>query len=287
MVQRRVISTDHHKARRSLILSGFADIPIVVCFVGIGILLYVYYIQVPDPTLPAAHNEIFAHFIVHHMPVGIRGLIIAGVFATMMGSTSAALNALATSFTKDFYLPYAARTSAWFQRMKGGEEKPGTALPPYTAPGTEPGPAIDEARVVRVARIATVVFGALMVLVATLAAHNVMVNPDLTIIPIAVGILGYTYGALLGVFLVGMLCRDRGSDVANIVAMTLGILAVLVFCKVKFPGGFSLGGFLPEWWPAIAWPWYVLVGTLVTAGGSLLFRTPPAVIAQLKERKED
>lgn len=282
MVQRMLTSTDHHKARRSLILSGFADIPIVVCFVGIGILLYVYYTKVPDPTVPAAHNEIFAHFIVHHMPVGIRGLIIAGVFATMMGSTSAALNALATSFTKDFYLPYAARTSAWFQRLKGGAEKPATPVPPYTPPGTPV--LVDEARVVQVARIATVVFGALMVVVATLAAHNVMVNPDLTIIPIAVGILGYTYGALLGVFLVGMLCNNRGSDKANIVAMSLGILAVLVFCRVKFPGGFSLGAFLPDWWPAIAWPWYVLVGTLVTAGGSLLFRTPPAMMAQLKER---
>ena len=45
------------------------------------------------------------------MPVGLRGLIIAGVFATMMGSTSAALNALATSFTKDFYLPYFNRAA--------------------------------------------------------------------------------------------------------------------------------------------------------------------------------
>jgi hypothetical protein len=59
-----------------------------------------------DPLLPAVTNEIFAHYIVHAMPVGIRGLIIAGVFATMMGSTSAALNALATSFIRDFYQPY-------------------------------------------------------------------------------------------------------------------------------------------------------------------------------------
>ena len=60
----------------------------------------------PDLHLPEADNEIFAYYIVTQMPVGIRGLIVAGVFATMMGSTSAALNALATSFTKDFYLPY-------------------------------------------------------------------------------------------------------------------------------------------------------------------------------------
>ena len=40
------------------------------------------------------------------MPVGLRGLLIAGIFATTMGSLSTALNALATSFTRDWYQPY-------------------------------------------------------------------------------------------------------------------------------------------------------------------------------------
>lgn len=38
--------------------------------------------------------------------VGLRGLLIAGIFATTMGSLSTALNALATSFTRDWYQPY-------------------------------------------------------------------------------------------------------------------------------------------------------------------------------------
>src|SRR5947209_17339176 len=98
------------------------------------------------------------------MPAGVRGLIIAGVFATMMGSTSAALNALATSFTKDFYLPYLQRN-----------RRPGAAI--------------------RAARWATLVFGLLMVGVATLAANAVLHDAKLTIIPIALGSLGYTYGS--------------------------------------------------------------------------------------------
>ena len=40
------------------------------------------------------------------MPVGMRGLLLAGIFATAMGSLSTALNALATSFTRDWYEPY-------------------------------------------------------------------------------------------------------------------------------------------------------------------------------------
>src|SRR5439155_289644 len=59
-----------------------------------------------DPTLPKTPNETFCHFILYQMPVGLRGLLLAGIFATAMGSLSTALNALATSFTRDWYEPY-------------------------------------------------------------------------------------------------------------------------------------------------------------------------------------
>src|SRR3954451_24073700 len=201
MVQRMLTAPDHRKSQLSLILSGLMDLPIAGAFLTVGILLSVYYSVVPGTTLPAADNEIFGHYIVHEMPVVFRGLIIAGVFATMMGSTSAALNALATSFTKDFYLPYIR-------------------------------PGANDRQTIRAARIATAVFGILMILVATMAANAVLQDAKLTIIPIAIGILGYTYGALLAVFLLGMLTRNRGADGPNVVAMIVGIMSVLILCKV-------------------------------------------------------
>jgi Na+/proline symporter len=196
------------------------------------------------------------------MPVVIRGLIVAGVFATMMGSTSAALNALATSFTKDFYMPYL-----------GGDKA-------------------SDAKAVSVARMATAVFGALMVGVATAAAYAVL-QTNITIIPLALGILGYSYGSLLGVFLLGMLTASRGSDRANVIAMLAGIVSVLIFCRVKVPAldlgalmrgelvpeEWAFGAFLPAWWPAIAWPYYVLIGTIGTVAVAALFRTPKRSIA--------
>jgi hypothetical protein len=200
-------ATDYRKSRLSLILSGFADIPIAVCFLSVGILLWIYYTH-SGGAPKVADNEIFAHYIVNEMPVGLRGLIVAGVFATMMGSTSAALNALATSFTKDFYLPYVQRRAT-------------------------------DQQAVFAARVATAVFGLLMIGVATAAAYSVLQDPHLTIIPIAIGILGYTYGALLGVFLLGMLTRARGRDGANVVAMLIGMTAVLVLCKIELPVMFA------------------------------------------------
>ena len=244
MVQRMLTATDFRKSRLSLILSGLADIPIAASFLTVGILLWVYYQQSPDPALPAADNEIFAHYIIHEMPVGFRGLIVAGVFATMMGSTSAALNALATSFTRDFYQPYINRQAT-------------------------------EAESIRAARVATTVFGVLMIGVATVAAQAVLKNATLTIIPIAIGCLGYTYGALLGVFLLGMLTVKRGADGTNVIGMALGIVSVLILCKVPIPGQTAtFGFFLPDWWPAISWPWYVFIGCSATFLFSVLFRTP-------------
>jgi solute:Na+ symporter, SSS family len=180
----------------------------------------------------------------------------------MMGSTSAALNALATSFTKDFYLPYINRNAT-------------------------------DQQAIRAARIATSVFGILMILVATMAANAVLHDAKLTIIPIAIGILGYTYGALLAVFLLGMLTRTRGRDGANVIAMILGITSVLILCKVALPAfdvgallrgelkhaDWKFGWFMPDWWPKIAWPWFVCVGCLVTIAISILFRTPESQIA--------
>jgi hypothetical protein len=115
-----------------------------------------------------------------------------------------------------------------------------------------------------------------MVGVATVASYQVLKNPHLTIIPIAIGILGYTYGALLGVFLLGMLTRTRGRDGTNVVSMLLGMTAVLLLCKVNIQGIVNFGGILPEWWPQISWPWFVLVGCSVTFLCAILFPTPAA-----------
>lgn len=256
MVQRMLTAENTSKSRLSLVVSGFADIPIVLAFLTVGLLLWVRYQVLPDPTLPAEDNEIFAHYIVNEMPIGIRGLIIAGVFATMMGSTSAALNALATAFIKDFYQPYIS-------------------------------PSATDRQAVSAARWATSIFGGMMILVATMAAYTVL-HTNVTIIPLALGILGYSYGSLLGVFLLGVLTRSRGNDITNVLGMLLGIIAVLVLCKIEIPLGESLnasgemvkqklhfGGFLPTWWPAIAWPYYVFIGCSTTFCFSILFPGSP------------
>jgi Na+/proline symporter len=234
MVQRMLTATDYKRSRLSLILSGVADVPIALAFATIGIFLYAYFKLAPDANLPEAHNEIFAYFIVTKMPAGLRGLIIAGVFATAMGSLSAALNALATSFVKDFYSPFIRK-------------------------------AADDRREIFAARIFTLVFAVLMIIVATLAAYSVLHNPKLTIIPIALGVIGYTYGPLLGMFLLGMLTRTRGHDRGNLIALLSGFVAICVLSGLVQVPGLHV--------PKIAFTWHIMFGCLVTFGVGVLFRT--------------
>jgi solute:Na+ symporter, SSS family len=247
MVQRMLTATDYKRSRKSLILSGVADVPIALAFVMIGVFLYAYFQIVPDANLPRGDNnevvanEVFAYFIVNKMPIGLRGLIIAGVFATAMGSLSAALNALATSCVKDFYAPY-------FKKEAGDKHY------------------------VFAARVFTFVFAVLMIIVASLSAYSVLHNPKLTIIPIALGILGYTYGSLLGMFLIGMLTKTRGNDQGNLIAIICGFFTVLILSGTAN----TLIGWLglpPLPIPKIAFTWYVMFGSIVTFLVGLLFRT--------------
>ena len=235
MVQRMLTAPDIRRSRRSLILSGLADIPIAFTFLTIGLLLWVYYQSHPDPTLPKTPNETFCHFILYQMPVGLRGLLIAGIFATTMGSLSTALNALATSFTRDWYQPY---------------------INP-----------VPEDQSLRAVRWATVGFAILMIVVASATSYCVIVLPNVRIIPIALGIFGYTYGSLLGIFFCGMLTKRRGTDWANPLAMILGFLFVALISNLpnEIVRIFGMKLYIPPpWLPIMEFPWWICFGTIVT-----------------------
>jgi Na+/proline symporter len=245
MVQRMLTAPDVRQSRRSLILSGLADIPIAFTFLSIGVLLWVFYQTHHDAALPKTPNEIFCHYILYEMPVGIRGLLLAGIFATAMGSLSTAINALATSFTRDWYEP-------------------------YINPGSTPEQSL------RAVRWATVWFSILMIVVASTTSYLVIVYPNVRIIPIVLGIYGYTYGSVLGIFLAGMLTKSRGNNLGNLIAMVVGFVVVAILSGLPNKIAGLFGGKLytqPSWLPVMEFPWWICFGTIVTFSVAILFRT--------------
>jgi solute:Na+ symporter, SSS family len=245
MVQRMLTAKDHVRSRLALILSGLADLPIVFGFLFIGILLYAFYQTHHDPNLPAKESYVFAYYILHELPSGIKGLLVAGVFATAMGSLSTALNALATSYTKDWYVPYV-------------------------------NPKADERSLIRATRWSTVVFSVILIIIGALTAWAVIILKS-RIIPIVLGIFGYTYGSLLGIFMVGMITRNRGSNRGNIIGMVCGFIAVAILSGL-YNDVLTLAGLQPfdkpDWLPVISFPWRIMFGTIVTMAIALCFKTP-------------
>ncbi len=238
---------DYKKSRISLVLSGLADLPIGFIFLTIGILLHLYYQSHVDPSLPTKTNEVFAYFILKQMPIGLRGLLIAGIFATSMGSLSAALNALATSYTRDFY--------------QGQTEQH------------------DDAKAVSEVRKFTYVFAALVIVVAVATAYFVIEHPDSRIIPIVLGIFGYTYGSMLGIFLLGLLTKTRGNDIGNYIGMIMGFIVVAVFSGLLSSTAELIGlkdvVTVLASVPIIGFPWRIMLGALVTMACAAAFRTTP------------
>lgn len=235
MVQRMLAAKDKSSGSKAVILSGIIDFPVVMTFLFTGMLLFVFYETNPELTRATAKAEIFPYFIIHHLPVGVRGLLVAGVLATAMGSLSTALNSLATTAVKD-----------WYQdvfRPKAGERELLSAV-----------------------KVMTVFFALLLIVVGSVTAWYSVHDPDFRIIPIALGIFGYTYGSLLGVFLLGMLTKNRGNDTGNAVAMIVGFLVVAVLSRL-IPLPEAVDRLLPH----MAFPWRVTVGTLATFCTGLLF----------------
>jgi len=268
MVQRMLTAETHQKARRSLITAAFLDLPIASAFVFIGILLFAYYEN--DPTYrPEATADIFVSYILNVMPVGVRALVLAGVFATAMGSFSAALNALATAATNDWYIRWVHGRS--------------------------------DSHYVQAARWFTVLFAALMIVVACGFAYAKVIDPGVRIIPVVLGIAGFILGPMLGVFLIGMFTTRRGSDAGNMLAISAGLLATVVVGQLHITILNAVAPVFgvyrtfqqPVWIPEVSFTWWAMIGALVVFGVGILFRTPDEVreaasrLAQEAQTAED
>ncbi len=121
-----------------------------------------------------------------------------------------------------------------------------------------------------------------MIVVASATSYCVIVLPDVRIIPIALGIFGYTYGSLLGIFFCGMLTRSRGRDAANPFAMIVGFLFVALISNLPNDIARIFGAKLyttPAWFPIMEFPWWICFGTIVTFLVAILFRTSEAQLA--------
>ncbi|MFJ2394530.1 MULTISPECIES: sodium:solute symporter [unclassified Streptomyces] len=189
----------------------------------------------------SSSDNLYPNFILHGLPVGISGLLVAGILGAAMGSLSSALNSMSNSTVSDIIHSFRKKAPS------------------------------DQA-LLKLARVMTLVWAALMAVFAC-AFSTSSGNVYLTGLTIA----GYTYGALLGAFLLGRLIK-RATEVDAVVAflVTIGVMTYIVRgVKIDVT---TAGTTVPT---AIAAQWLVPIGVLVTivVGGVMsLFHQPPAAV---------
>ncbi|MBX2852894.1 MAG: hypothetical protein KTR15_14250 [Phycisphaeraceae bacterium] len=245
--------TDHDMAQRlltckslrqsigSLIGATLIALPITVLFLFTGLLLFVFYAR-PDvmgdaaPAMAVADGrEVYPQYLLHELPIGLRGLAMAGLFAAAMSSLDSAINAMASSALSDVINPVRRRLNPQAQ--------------------------VDDAGNATASRGMVLVMG--VVLTASAIAMSLMYNAEEdTLIPFALSVMTFAYAGLLGVFLCVIL-TGRGSTRSVIAALVAGmaVIAASRYLPVLIDWHYGLQG-AKVWWPAF--PYWMVYGAYVS-----------------------
>jgi SSS family transporter len=230
IVQRLLAARNEAQSKLALLASGAMVLVQFALFLLVGAMLFVFYRLYPPETPFARADAIFPTFIVTRMPHGASGLLIAAILAAAMSNLSAALNSLSSTAVIDFYL----------RRF----------------------PETPERRQVLLSRFMTVGWGLLLFVLALLSRHGGKV------VEIGLTLASVAYGALLGVFLLGVLTR-RTNEAGGMLGMLCGFL-VNVYLWQGRPALEWLQLHTGAPWTALTlardvpWTWYVTIGSAVT-----------------------
>lgn len=202
IVQRYLTSNSLKDSQKTLYTNAVLTLPATIIFFSLGTLLFIFYTEQPGALSPAISNNdsIFPWYIVRELPVGVSGLLVAGIFSAAMSSISSSLNSVSTAYCNDFHAHFKPKT--------------------------------PDIKLLRIARYATVVTGVLGVLLALwMANSNIKSLWDEFY-----RFLGLFTGGLGGLFLLGMLTKRANGKgaLAGLVVSALSIWYISVYTEISF-----------------------------------------------------
>ena len=110
VVQRYLAAKSLKDARRATTIYSIIAVPTWAFFFLLGTCVFVFYQVHPSAAVEGLEADaVFPYFILTEMPIGITGLVIAGVLAAAMSSLDSSINAISTLVTVDLMKPYLAR----------------------------------------------------------------------------------------------------------------------------------------------------------------------------------
>ena len=239
-VQRQLACNDVKQASRSLVWSQLISLPIVVVFLMIGVLLFAKYKTefLAGGELSqffADARDIFPQYIKNHIPTGVRGLMITGLLAAALSSFNSAINAMASSFVTDLYLPIRAELG---KEVKGDADQLSSS------------------------RKMVFLMGMLLTGFAIVTA-GMQEASGLNLVDFATGVMCFAYAGMIGVFLTAIFTENRGNYYTVVAAIVAGaaIIIPLMFQKQLFGTQY------------IAWTWWAPIGGIISTAICLLGKT--------------
>ena len=177
-------------------------------------------------------RAVLVQYMLAELPLGLRGLMVAGVLAAAMSSLDSALNAMAATTLEDLVEARRARRG---QQALTTDERSALAR--------------------RLSLGWALTLGALALLLAAWQEGS-----GRTLLEFALGVMSYAYAGLLGVFIVALFTR-RGSAASVRRGLVTGALVILATePRVQ---GLVLDS------TALAFPWRLTLGTLLAAAVTL------------------
>jgi len=218
IVQRLLTTKSLASARKALIGSGVIIIFQFAVFLMVGILLFGYYGGASVSSLGLSRaDEIFPKFIIEGLPSGLSGLLIAGLLAAALSTISGSVSAMSSSLVLDLYKPIF-------------------------------GAALSDEATLKISRRVTVAIAGILVLSAFF-----FMSTNQAVVELALSIASFTYGGLLGTFLLGVLFKRTKQEDA-LAAFVAGILVMVTVISLKL----------------LAWTWFTLAGVVTTLAVGVL-----------------
>ncbi|MBN4070967.1 sodium/solute symporter [Crocinitomix catalasitica] len=192
MMQRVQTTPSVKSARKSFIFLGVIVVPGTLIFFLLGSSLFSFFHSNPEMLNPNMENiQTFPLYIVEALPTGVAGLLIAALFAACMSTLDSSMNSVSTVVLTDFY-----------KRFK---------------------PEVSEKKVLKLAKLITIVVGVL----GTLIALGMATLDIKSIFDLWMKILALITGVFGGIFLLGIFTKRANSGGA-LIGLGIGIIATLV-----------------------------------------------------------
>ncbi len=197
VVQKYLTTASPRDAAKAMWTNAALTLPIQLIFFGLGTGLWAFYAQNPDQLDKSLPNDaILPQFVMQEFPVGLKGALIAGVFAASMSSLASSMNSLATVTVNDFYRRFI--------------------------------PNVPDGRALFAARVLTGVYGAFATASALYVAHN---ENSSTMFDIFLRLLGLVGGGLAALYVLGT-CTKRANGIGAIVGAAASA-AVMYFVRTS------------------------------------------------------